>query len=429
MSDIAIAKDGLAQEIFEELEGIWTVDAHEHLPTEEARLKEERDFYSLFQHYCSGDLVAAGASAEDFKVFGDRSLPLKARWERFKPFLSAIRTGGYARSALIVIRDLLEIPDLDDRTYKRVSQRLQEMNRPGLYDRVLRDRCHIAACIECWCLDNTPYPKYFVHLAPGPDLVDLLNQPALDRLGQRCNRSVHSLDDVLSCMTQVVQTWKKTPKVVGIKSAHAYGRSLGFKKRGRSEVESLFNQILTHEGHHLSAHEGLALQDFLLYEMAARAEAVGLPMVFHTGLQAGNFNRIANANPLLLQEFIEEFPRLKIDLFHAGMPWVREIGVLAKYFPNVYLNMAWTHIINPAQARSALSEWLDQVPNTKIFGFGGDYGIVEKVYGHLKIARQNVACVLADKIREGAYTRADASLVAHRLMRENAARFYDLKLD
>jgi hypothetical protein len=69
------------------------------------------------------------------------------------------------------------------------------------------------------------------------------------------------------------------------------------------------------------------------------------------------------------------------------------------------------------------------VPNTKIFGFGGDYTMVEKVYGHLKLARQNVAMVLAEKIREGAYTRGEASMVALRLMRENANRFYQLGLD
>ena len=68
------------------------------------------------------------------------------------------------------------------------------------------------------------------------------------------------------------------------------------------------------------------------------------------------------------------------------------------------------------------------VPNTKIFGFGGDYSIVEKVYGHLKMARQDIACVLAEKVREGAWSRAEASLVARRLMRDNAAEFYRLPL-
>lgn len=90
--------------------------------------------------------------------------------------------------------------------------------------------------------------------------------------------------------------------------------------------------------------------------------------------------------------------------------------------------MAWMHIISPAQARAALSEWLDMVPNTKIFGFGGDYSIVEKVYGHLTMARQDIACVLAEKVRENAWSRAEASLVARRLMRDNAAEFYRISL-
>jgi uncharacterized protein len=84
------------------------------------------------------------------------------------------------------------------------------------------------------------------------------------------------------------------------------------------------------------------------------------------------------------------------------------------------------HIINPAQARSALSEWLDMVPNNKIFGFGGDYSIVEKVYGHLTLARQNIAAVLADKIRVGAMSRSEASQVARRLMFDNPRDFYGL---
>ena len=419
--------DALVGELFEELEQIGTVDAHEHLPPEESAIKEDKDFFSLIQHYCRGDLVAAGAEA-DMALFQDRTRPLKERWERFKPFFSAIRTGGYARSALIVVRDLLGFEDLNDDTYEAVGEKLSEMNKPGLYDYILKERCNIAACLQCWQLDN-PGPDYFYHLAPGPELIDLTSRDALDKLGKRCNRAIHTLDDVLECMTVIVEQWRANPKVVGIKSHHAYWRSIAFQKVSRSVAERLFNRISTHEGQCLGSHEALPLQDFYMYQLVARAEAVGLPMVFHTGLQAGNYNRIANANPLLLQSLFDEFPRMKFDLFHAGMPFVREIAVLGKYFPGVHLNMAWAHVINPAQARSALSEWLDMVPNTKIFGFGGDYTMVEKVYGHLKLARQNVAMVLAEKIREGAYTRGEASMVALRLMRENANRFYQLGLD
>jgi uncharacterized protein len=417
----------LERDLLAEIEAITTIDAHEHLPPEESRLKEPRDFYSLFEHYCADDLMSCGATPADMTLFADRTVPLETRWARFRPFLSKIRTGGYTRSALIVVRDLLGFDDLNDDTYEAVSTKLQEINKPGLYDAILRDRCHIAACIQCWRLDQGPFPEYFYHLAPGPAVFDLISQRNLDRLSAECNQSIHSLSDALTCMTIMVERWRANPLVVGVKSSHAYQRTLAFQRVTMHDAETLFNRIRTHEGHALSEHEAIPLQDFLMFELVARLDAVHLPMVFHTGLQGGPFfSRIQHANPLLLQTLLEEFPRTKIDLFHGGMPWVREIAVLAKYFPGVHLNMAWMHIINPVQARSALSEWLEMVPNNKIFGFGGDYSIVEKVYGHLTLARQNIAAVLAEKITVGAMSRSEAVVIARRLLFENPREFYEL---
>jgi uncharacterized protein len=339
--------------------------------------------------------------------------------------------GGRARAALIVVRDLLGFDDLTDDTYEAVSGKLQEMNQPGLYDAILRERCNIAACIQCvWRLDKGPYPDYFYHLAPGPAVIDITSQRAVDRLSEECDHTVHSLRDVLTCMTRMVERWRANPKVVGVKSSHAYERSLAFQRVTTHEAETIFNRIRTHERNELSAHEAIPLQDFLMFELLARLDAVHLPMVFHTGMQGGGpfpF-RIQNTHPLLLQPLLEEFPRARIDLFHGGMPWVREIAVLARHFPGVHLNMTWMHILSPVQACSALSEWLDLVPNTKIFGFGGDYTVVEKIYGHLTLARQNIAAVLADKIAVGSMSRADATMVARRLMIENPREFYALPI-
>ncbi len=421
--------DRLSTDIFEELCGIPTVDAHEHLPPEKEHLAEAHDFYSLFEHYCKADLVAAGATPTELAFLANRDLPLEERWQKFQLFFSAIRTGSYARAALWVVRDILDLVDLNDETYAEAGARLQALQKPGLYDTILRERCNLAACIDCWYLDRSPYPDYFFHLAGGHDVVNLFSREALDQLAEKCGRTIHRLDDALTGMTQVVEGWRANPQVVGIKSIHAYQRSIAFQKVSHHEAELVFNRILTHPDHSLSLSEAQPLQDFLMFELVARAEALGLPMVFHTGLQAGNGNRIEHANPLLLQSLLEEFPRVRFDLFHGGMPWVREIAVLAKYFPGVHLNMAWMHIISPAQSRSALAEWLDMVPNTKIFGFGGDYRIVEKVYGHLKMARQNIARVLAEKVLEGSFSRAEAGLVARRLMFDNPNEFYRLGLE
>jgi hypothetical protein len=43
---------------------------------------------------------------------------------------------------------------------------------------------------------------------------------------------------------------------------------------------------------------------------------------------------------------------------------------------------------------------------------------------HLKLAHQNIAAVIAEKIANGAKSRSEASLVARRLMFDNPRDFY-----
>lgn len=414
---------GLQQELLQELARIPTVDAHEHLTLEEVRLQQQLDFFSLFEHYCIGDLVAAGMSADVLKGLRERKGTLALRWSQFKPYWSAIRTTGYARAALFVIRDILEVSELTDATYEVIGERLQEANRPGRYDEILRQRCNLVACIQCWHHQEEG-PSYFYHLVPSHVVVDLTGASHLAEVKDQAGMEISCLADYLDAMTVIVEQWKDDPKVVGIKSGHAYRRSIAFAQVERATAERLFQRLLGQDA--LKAEEKDALQDFLMFELVARAAAVDLPMVFHTGLQAGNQNDIRNANPLGLLPLLRAFPQAKFDLFHGGMPWVRETAILAKHFPGVHLNMAWMNIISPAQSRSALSEWLDLVPNTKIFGFGGDYNIVEKVYGHLKLTRQNIARVLAEKIVYEDYGMDEALLVARRLLLDNPNRFYCL---
>jgi hypothetical protein len=71
-----------------------------------------------------------------------------------------------------------------------------------------------------------------------------------------------------------------------------------------------------------------------------------------------------------------------------------------------------------------LHEWLDMVPETKIFAFGGDYLFPEGVYGHAEMAREDVARVLTERVRWGALTENEAIALAVRLLRTNAAELF-----
>ncbi len=128
-------------------------------------------------------------------------------------------------------------------------------------------------------------------------------------------------------------------------------------------------------------------------------------------------------DPTHLIPLIERHPHTRFDVYHAGMPWVREAGVIGKNSPNVWLNLAWCHIVSQRMTVSLLDEWLDLVPVNKIFAFGGDYGLpVEKVVGHLWMAREDIAEVLARRVKRGDMSE-DRALEIARLW------FYDNPLD
>jgi predicted TIM-barrel fold metal-dependent hydrolase len=117
----------------------------------------------------------------------------------------------------------------------------------------------------------------------------------------------------------------------------------------------------------------------------------------------------------------------RFDVYHAGIPWVSTVGVMARQAPNLWLNLCWTHVISPVMARRALDEWLDVVPANKIIAWGGDYWMaLEKVYGHLVMARENVAEVLADRVHRGLMTEPEALALAEMMFRTNAEALYRL---
>jgi predicted TIM-barrel fold metal-dependent hydrolase len=144
----------------------------------------------------------------------------------------------------------------------------------------------------------------------------------------------------------------------------------------------------------------------------------------HTGFHEGNENLLSNTNPLNLTNLFTEYRNVKFDLFHGGYPFIGESSALAKTFPNVYLDLAWLHLISPYVARGALSEWIDTVPSNKILGFGGDYVFVEGSYGHSIIARENVSKVLIQKVENGELKLEYAKSLAKKILRENAINLF-----
>jgi predicted TIM-barrel fold metal-dependent hydrolase len=243
-------------------------------------------------------------------------------------------------------------------------------------------------------------------------------------------RPVRGLDDWLEAFDRELDV-AVASGIAGLKSALAYERSLAFAEVPVAEARASFATGIAAwdragRDEKVPTPLPVPVQDYVMHHQLRRAGERGLPFQFHTGLQEGNGNRLANSDPLLLNPLFLAYPRVRFDLFHIGWPFTEVATALCKNFPNVTVDMCWAHIISPVAARRALSGFLDALPFTKISAFGGDYLFVDGVYGHLQVARENVARVLAEKVREGTFDAKRALVVARALFHDNPARIFGL---
>ncbi len=103
--------------------------------------------------------------------------------------------------------------------------------------------------------------------------------------------------------------------------------------------------------------------------------------------------------------------------------------MLGKGFSNVWLNLCWTHIISQRFVVAALDEAIDLIPMNKLLAFGGDYGLpVEKVYGHLTMAREDIAQVLARRIAARQMTESQALELSRKWFWDNPRALYRLEV-
>ncbi|TRO59463.1 amidohydrolase [Candidatus Bathyarchaeota archaeon] len=430
-------------EIKKHVDSIKIIDTHEHLPSEKERLDVPVDVLSQFYlHYTSSDLISAGMPEEEILYIRDTSKPLEERWAVFEPWWEKVRNTGYSRCVEIAARDLYGVDCINKSTYRELSMRIQERNKPGLYRWVLKEKAGIdVSVLDSLTGSHDVDRDFFAPVLRVGEFVTLSNRFELENYAKKLGAIVHGFSDLVSLVRNRFASLEG--KIVGVKIAQAYRRSLYFEKRSFGEAEEAFNKFfktrtytrvmidpLKNYSRMVPDSPGnselVPMQDYLVHLAIQEAERRGLPIQIHTGLHEGNENILSNSDPMHLVNLFMEYHKAKFDIFHGSWPYCGTLGALAKNYPNVYVDMSWMHIISPSRARSALSDWLDEVPASKILGFGGDYLMVEGAYGHSVIARDNISRVLAEKVDDGVYMFEEAKKYASWMLRENPKRLFSI---
>ncbi|WP_433508903.1 amidohydrolase family protein [Nonomuraea sp. CA-143628] len=103
----------------------------------------------------------------------------------------------------------------------------------------------------------------------------------------------------------------------------------------------------------------------LTMRVFSAAERLGLPVMIHQGAIFANAGRLADANPLLLDDVAIAFPELRVVIAHMGHPWVHETAIVMRRNPHVYADTS-AIASRPTVLANALSA-------------AKEYGVLDKV--------------------------------------------------
>jgi predicted TIM-barrel fold metal-dependent hydrolase len=99
---------------------------------------------------------------------------------------------------------------------------------------------------------------------------------------------------------------------------------------------------------------------------------------------------------------------------------------LAKQYPNAYIDMCWSWMLNPEAAVQFIKQAITSVPIHKILVFGGDVSYIELLPGHVDIARQGIAKALSELIEEKWLTENELPAIIDQLFTGNAKHLFGI---
>lgn len=414
-------EDTLWKEVRKEIDKVKVVDTHEHLGKELPIFRPSKKIKMnlmrfIAYSYLYGDLVSSGMKPIALN---------RLAWEDISPYLENVKTTVYYKYLMRALQDFygLKGDHITDANWEIISKRIAKKNENHVdWELHVLDLMNIHRMI----LEISEKCVLKTDIIDDERLVQIINFEELIMGGlttakKLIHSSAENFGDYLSAL-DIAFDMAVENGAIGVKSSLAYLRIISYDKVEKSEAQKIFNNGIRRA----SPIELKKFQDFMMHAVCEKCTEYKLPYEFHTGLHAGNFNTLKNSNPLLLENLFRDYRKVNFVLFHGGYPYIQEVGVLAKYFPNVYLDACWLSDISISAYKRALSEWLEIVPSNKIFAWGGDQMLIEHSYASLLLAKDLIADVLVDKINSGYFNQNSAISVMKKILGQNAVKLFSL---
>ncbi len=390
----------LKNEFLAYLDQLPVFDGHEHLdyPT-----SSQRGFFDILQ-YAKSDLLSAGMP-KDSTEFG--------------AFYKKTANTAYFHGVRRYAKDLYGVESFDEQSVLRLDGMIKERSRDSEnWARiVLRDKCHIDCALT---MHDGSETKHEI-IKPALYLDFLLRREQIHFLSKRRGHPA-SFSEYLAYMDSWLDRQFAFGAVAG-KFGTPYWRDMDFLDATEDMAQREFE---------LDQMRSPCLEGFLFHRILARFENEGVAIQFHTGHvepQSANMKDYQTqwSDPAPFGRIALRFPQLKMILLHTGFPYSEGYFSLIKNVPNLYADFSWIYLISPMLAERNLHLALETVPISKIIGFGGDAQSVELVYGHLKMAKEVIARVFADRVGSGWLNRNEAEEMMALILHDNGHEIYGIK--
>lgn len=407
------------------------LDTHEHLPEEQVRLDAPvegsglhpcDDWAYLLWHYALDDLVSAGLTPDQQRVFTSPHAGPEEKWDAMAAAYARTRHSTYLRAARDSIRTLFGL-ELGRETVAEIDRGMAELRRPGFYRRVL-DVAGVSACqvnsLEA-TFQRTADPERLQQDIGLTDFV-LPSARSVAAWESTTGREVASLPDLLAVMGGYFERFGA--EAAAVKLAIAYARPIGTLAARPEPSTELFRAWL--RGDPVPSDIGRSIEDTVIEAGLGMASDLGLSVKVHTGLHVGNDRmdlRSVRDNVADVCALARRFPAT-FTLMHIGYPYEGEVIAAAKSHTNVVADLCWAWIIDPIGSRQFLKRFLVAAPASKVLCFGGDYIPVENIVGHAALARRELARALEELVDEGYLDAAAAADLVPDLMHGNAERIF-----
>ena len=129
-------------------------------------------------------------------------------------------------------------------------------------------------------------------------------------------------------------------------------------------------------GEVMAVYKGRTLADSIYQPYLALCEKYGIPVAYHTGGSFPNAQymgwpkyRVSFGDPLLIEDVIVRYPKLKLYLMHAGENFYENTLRMMDAYPNLYADLGVSLWLHP----------LTKDYGTKFLQLAKEYGVLDRV--------------------------------------------------